>query len=572
MTAAARRAVLTYSNSEGAHTFSLDQPSVSIGRNPGQDLVLTDSFVSRRHAVLRQTATGFEIEDLASSHGTYLNGARVSTALLRSGDFLQFGSPGSMKLGFHIFDEGKLRPSLADDLLRTLGQISVGQRTPAQEISQLNFLLDAARRLNAGYATHDILHALLQLSIQLTSVERGFVFLFKSPAASSPAQDNRLADLHLALGLSAAGEVLREDSTVSRSAISHAIDNSSKFTISDTLSDTRSSPTDSVLANSIRSIYCIPLRRRVAAGEQAQHAAHTPARQSGRQPGQLLGLLYLDSRISAGRLDTLDHELLDTIATEAAILLDNALLAESEQKARQAAEELAIAARIHAGLMPVTLPATPYAALQARTVPCREIGGDFYDAIILPDALGLVIADVSGKGVPASIVAATLQGIIHAQMLTGQPLDRIAALINHFLCERSVGKYATLVLLKLHPTGRLEYINCGHVPPLRVSTTLAEPLAETNLIVGLLPQAAYTLAETQLAPGERILLATDGIPEAFNAAEEEFGQERFLAAASFERIDAILDRVAEFQGDYPAQDDWTLVDLRYLGPPKEHTP
>jgi phosphoserine phosphatase RsbU/P len=579
MTAAAQRPVLTYSNTEGSHTLSLDRPSVSIGRHPDQDLVLADTFVSRRHAVLRQTASGCEIEDLDSSHGTYLNGARIRTALLRSGDVLQFGSPGAMKLRFHIYDGDKPRPSLTDDLLSTLGQISTGQRTPAQEMGQLNFLLDAARRLNAGYATRDILHALLQLSIQLTGVERGFVFLFEPAAGPATAHDHKPSDLHLGLGLSAAGEILREDSTVSRSAIRHAIDNSSKFTVSDTLSDAQfgaqATPSDSVLANAIRSIYCIPLRRRAVAADPAHPPARSPSqsgtritgKQPSQQPGQLLGVLYLDSRMSAGRLDTLDHELLDTISTEAAILLDNALLAETEQKARKAAEELTIAARIHAGLMPATLPGTQYAALQARAVPCREIGGDFYDAIVLPDSLGLVIADVSGKGVPASIVAATLQGIIHAQMLTCQPLDQIAALINRFLCDRSVGKYATMVLLKLHPTGRLEYINCGHIPPLRVSPTGAEPLPESNLIVGLLPQATYTLAETHLAPGERILLATDGIPEAINAAEEEFGQERLVAAAYLERIDAILDRVAEFQGDYPAQDDCTLVDLRYLGPP-----
>ncbi len=574
MTSAARRAVLNYSNAEGAHAFSLDRPSVSIGRHPDQNLVLTDTFVSRRHAVLRQTASGWEIEDLGSSHGTYLNGERIRIALLGSGDVLQFGSPGSMKLRFHIVGEDKQRPSLADDLLSTLGQISTVPGAPAQEMGQLNFLLDAARRLNAGYATRDILHALLQLSIQLTGVERGFVFLFKSTAGPSTAHDQRPSDLHLGLGLSAAGEILREDSTVSRSAIGHAIDSSSQFTISDTLSHPQSSPTDSILANSIRSIYCIPLRRRAVAAESAWSpalsGARIPGEPSDRQPDQLLGVLYLDSRMSAGRLNTLDHKLLDTISTEAATLLDNALLAESEQKARKAAEELAIAARIHAGLMPAALPGSPFAALQARTVPCREIGGDFYDAIVLPDALGLVIADVSGKGVPASIVAATLQGIIHAQMLTGQPLDEIAALINRFLCDRNVGKYATLVLLKLHPTGHLDYINCGHIPPLRVSETGAEPLSETNLIVGLLPQATYSLAETRLAPGERILLATDGILEAVNAAEEEFGQERFLGAACLERIDAILDRVAEFQGDHPAQDDLTLVDLRYLGPPNEH--
>jgi hypothetical protein len=219
MTAVARRAVLTYSSAEGAHTVSLDRPSVSIGRNPDQDIALTDNFVSRRHAVLRQTASGCEIEDLGSAHGTYLNGTRIRNAPLRPGDVLQFGSPGSMKLRFHIFDEDNPRPSLTNDLLSTLGQISTGHRTPAQEMGQLNFLLDAARRLNAGFAARDILHALLQLSIQLTGVERGFVLLFKPAAGPSTAHDHKLSDLHLGLGLSATGEILREDSSVSGVAL-----------------------------------------------------------------------------------------------------------------------------------------------------------------------------------------------------------------------------------------------------------------------------------------------------------------------------------------------------------------
>jgi phosphoserine phosphatase RsbU/P len=545
MSASAQSPVLTYSNSDGAHSFSLDQPVVSIGRHTDQDLVLSDNFVSRRHAVVRQTSLGFEIEDLASSHGTYVNGTRVQNALLRSGDVLQFGSPGAMKLRFHVFatNTEPLHLTLANDLLTTLGQISIRDRTPAQEMGQLNFLLNAARKLNAGTATRDILHALLQLSIQLTGVERGFAFLLDADKA----HDDK--GLHLALGLSAEGTILQEDSTISRSAIQKAIANSSRFTVSDTWSDTEAAQFESVHANAIRCIYCIPLRRHTSAGEATQ----------------LLGVLYLDSRVNAGRLNTLDHELLDVIATEAATLLNNALLVETELKARKAAEELAIAARIHAGLMPVELPETHYAALQARTIPCREIGGDFYDVISLPDSLALVIADVSGKGVPASIVAATLQGIIHAQMLTGQSLGEIAALVNRFLCGRSVGKYATMVLMRLYPTGWLEYINCGHVPPLHVTAAGAKPFAETNLVVGLLPEASYGAGQMRLAPGDRVLLATDGLVEAENGNEEQFGDERFVNAAHLERIDAILHLVAEFQGSTPSQDDCTLLDVRYLG-------
>jgi serine phosphatase RsbU (regulator of sigma subunit) len=551
MASPAHRPVLTYSNAEGAHSFPLSKHAITIGRHADQDLVLADTFVSRHHAVLRETSAGYEFEDLDSSHGTYLNGTRIQSALLRSGDVLQFGSPGAMKVRFHAFASSteSFHLAIASDLLTTLGQISTRERTPAQEMGQLNFLLNAARKLNAGSATRDILRALLQISIQLTNVERGFAFLLDPDSGA-----DYHASLHLALGLSSTGVFLHEDSTISRSAIQQAIESSSKFTISDTWATMQAAPSDSILANSIRCIYCIPLRRR-GTGAEALHA-ETP---------QLLGVLYLDSRASAGRLDTLDHELLDAISTEAANLLNNALLVENELKARKAAEELAIAARIHAGLMPANLPSIQYASLQARTIPCRDIGGDFYDAIPLPNSLGLVIADVSGKGVPASIVAATLQGIIHAQMLTGQPLAEIAALVNRFLTARSVEKYATLVLMKLYPDGLLEYINCGHIPPLHITATGAQPLPESNLVVGLIPEASYASGQIRLAPGERILLSTDGIVEAENGIEEQFGDARFLSAAHFERIDAILHLVSEFQGSSPAQDDCTLLDVRYLG-------
>ena len=542
--------VLTYKDARGAHSFALDRDEITIGRQPGQGIVLGDTFVSRRHAVLRRVAAGFEIVDLHSSHGTYVNGMRVENAVLHSGDVVQFGSQGAMKMRFVTADQHSSR---ASELLTTLGQFSargqhVSAGTPAQEMGHLNFLLNAARRLSAGSATTDILHALLQLSIQLTGVERGFVFLVDEAGGLEPG-----------LGLSVSGAVLTEDATISHNAIQQAIQNSSKFTVSDTWADASAAPFESVMANSIRAIYCIPLRR---------GAAHQDGKQdAGQSRGQLLGVLYLDSQAGAGRLNTIDHELLDAISSEAALLLDNTLLAETEQKARKAAEELAIAARIHAGLMPVQLPGASYVALQARTVPCREIGGDFYDVIELPDCLGLVIADVSGKGVPASIVAATLQGIIHAQMLTGEKLDAIAALVNRFLCARSLEKYATMVLMKLHPNGRLEYINCGHIAPLHISAIGVQPLNEANLIVGLIPYATYTAAEIQLAVGDRILLATDGIVEAENEAEEQFGDERFLAAAHNECIEDLLDCLAGFQGRIPAQDDCTLVDARYLGTP-----
>jgi serine phosphatase RsbU (regulator of sigma subunit) len=534
--------VLTYSDIDGAHTLTLMSSSTSIGRQHDQHVVLRESCVSRRHAVINKLAHGFELVDQNSSHGTYVNGARIDRILLRPGDLLQFGSPSAPQVRFQQGSVHPARqdPSLADVLMTAISRFSPsskGESPVAREMEQLNFLIGAARRLNSGGAKADILQALIQLSIQLTGVERGFVFLRESDG------------MHPAMGYLANGDVVRDYSTLSRRAIRRAIESEAKFSVSDTLADTDAASWDSVMANSIRCIYCIPLRKHVSAAE----------------PDRLLGLLYLDSQLHAGHLSEIDNALLETIATAAGTLLDNALMAEAELKARQTAEELAVAARIHAGLMPDTLPSISYATVQARMVPCREIGGDFYDALVLDDCLGVAIVDVSGKGVPASIVAAILQGIVHAQMLTGQALADIAALVNRFLCTRDVGKYATMVLLKLYPDGRVDYLNCGHVQPLLISESGPRPLEESNLIVGLIEGAVYRSAQFQLVKGDRIVLATDGITEAENEMNEQFGDDRFFAAAHLEKIDEILGRLTEFRMQNPAQDDYTLVDIRYNG-------
>lgn len=535
----AAQPVLIYAGADGPLTLALDRDTISIGRLPDQDLVLRESYVSRNHAAIHRSNGVFELVDRQSTHGTFLNGAKVSRAVLRAGDTIQFGSPHALKVRFHS-GFGSTAYSLAGELVSAVSQFSRSEeqnRTVAREMEQLNFLLTAARKLNSGGATADILQALLQLSIQLTSVERGFVFL----AAG--------ADMRFALGLRSDGTAIIEDSTVSRSAIERAVKSAARFYIDDTRNHSEAAAWESVRLNAIRCIYCIPLRKHISATV----------------PPRLLGLLYLDGQIAPGRINSVDHQLLDVMATEAATLLENALLAEAEVKARKAAEELAIAASIHAGLMSISLPTLQYARLTARTIPCREIGGDFYDAIALDGCLGAVVADVSGKGVPASIVAATLQGIVHAQMLTGQSLAAIADLVNRFLCDRNVGRYATMVLLKLYPNGAIEYVNCGQLPPVVVSGSAVRRLGEASVVVGLLPDAIYSSATGHLAPGARILLATDGVTDAENSREEQFGEDRFEAAAGAGPIETIVKRMEEFQAGQPALDDCTFLEIQYQG-------
>jgi phosphoserine phosphatase RsbU/P len=535
---------LSYSDFNGHHAVSLDRDATSVGRSPTQDVVLSDPCVSRLHAAIRRIGNSYAVEDRGSAHGTFLNSVRVKRSILQFEDVLQLGSLGGLRLRFHLSEHNEnasdvarssvttLLPSLNE--LRGLGS---GLRPAAREMEKLNWLLRAARQLNEGGAIEDILSTFLHLTLQLAGLERGFVFFREE------------GGMRLVQGLDAEGKIVKEDLSVSRRAMQKAIESDSRFTISDSLADKDASGWSSVMANGIRSIYCIPLRKRTSVDA----------------PNQLLGLLYLDSHLDLGELTEVDHQLLDTIASEAATLLHNALLAEAESKARQDREELAVAAKIHNGLMSIALPKVPFAVLQAKSVPCLAIGGDFYDAVALEDSVCVVIADVSGKGVPAAIVAATLQGIIHAQLLVEQELPAIASVVNQFLCSRNVGKYATMILLKLFSDGRIEYVNCGHIQPVSIWNREIRRLEEGNLIVGLIDSATYTSAHYVLRPGERLLLPTDGITEAEDSSGKQFGDTGLDTIAYNEDVSLILDHVAKFQAPNRGQDDCTLVEIRYVG-------
>jgi serine phosphatase RsbU (regulator of sigma subunit) len=182
------------------------------------------------------------------------------------------------------------------------------------------------------------------------------------------------------------------------------------------------------------------------------------------------------------------------------------------------------------------------------------------------DSVTVVIADVSGKGISAAILASTLQGMIYSQLLSGQPLSQIAQVVNQYICARNIRKYATLVIIRLHANGKAEYINCGHLQPLLCSAGQSTQLTESNLPVGLLPHAVFSSAVTRLKPGTRVLLATDGVTEAENAEGEFFGDDRLRASIhQCATLDEIQNCMRLFCGAAPANDDCTMLEITYRG-------
>ena len=240
----------------------------------------------------------------------------------------------------------------------------------------------------------------------------------------------------------------------------------------------------------------------------------------------------------------------------------------SREQHRDHQEELAAAARIQQGLMAVTALQPPFAEALGKSQPCREIGGDFFSVLTVGDSVVAAIADVSGKGVAAAVMASLLQGMIHEGLLSNVPLPEIARNANEFFCVRDLGsKYATLVIVCVKPDGQGEYLNCGHIPPFvaRAGGEVTR-LRESNLPVGLMRNAEYRRAGFRLNCGDRLILVTDGVTEAESPEGDFFGEERLEAFVSLGMsLDQIFTSVCLFQDGRPLSDDCTLVGLDYFG-------
>ncbi len=276
--------------------------------------------------------------------------------------------------------------------------------------------------------------------------------------------------------------------------------------------------------------------------------------------------MYLDAHFLSGKLSSVSHDILRTVANGAAALVENASLVQAEDAAKRYRQELAIAADIQQRLMTVTVPDVPYAKVNAVSYACKDIGGDFFDLVYTPGGLSLIVADVSGKGVSAAVVASILQGMLYSQLARDSALPEMIAAVNRFLCDKVGGqKYATLVVARLLESGELELMNCGHVPPLLVSGDSVTQLEDGNLPVGLVPGVDFHVSRLQLKPGDRLLLVTDGVTEAEDANGEFFGSDR-LDDCCREGFAAIEQAVTQFRGDTPLTDDCTITEMIYRGP------
>jgi sigma-B regulation protein RsbU (phosphoserine phosphatase) len=520
----------------------LDHFPYTVGRRTDRDLVLTDPRVSREHALFMRENDGIYLEDQNSRQGTFVNGERTTRRKLLRNDRLEFGVQGG---SFVLFNPDRSVSSVAQQFISQYSSWKPSSGA-GSDIEMLNVFLEAARKLNSTGVLEEVLQTLLEASLRLTQAERGFVFL-RDP----------MGELRMAAGRDKTGELITDDSTISKSVLRDAARSASEFLVTDTSDSEKLSGRESVVAQNLKSVICIPLRK-----TNIQEKTVEESKTGG---AELQGILYLDSHFLSGKLSSVNQDILRTIANGAATLVENAALVQAEEAARRVQQEMAIAAEIQQRLMSVTVPEVAYAKVNAASYPCKDIGGDFFDLVHTDRGLSLIVADVSGKGVSAAVVASILQGMLYSHLAEDSSLPKMIGTVNRFLFEKIGGqKYATLVIARLTATGELELINCGHVSPIIISGDSVTKVEDGNLPVGLIPGAIYTEIKLQLKPGDRLVVVTDGVTEAEDATGEMFGNDR-LEQCCAQGFIGIESAVTQFRGNTPLSDDCTMTELIYRG-------
>jgi sigma-B regulation protein RsbU (phosphoserine phosphatase) len=317
------------------------------------------------------------------------------------------------------------------------------------------------------------------------------------------------------------------------------------------------------VALGIRNVLCVPLRL-VRYLEKADASAEEKS----------IGVLYLDSREKGSLHSSSTRAALETLATEAAVAIENArLYRETLEKARLE-QEMRIAAVIQQALLPKGTYVEPHLDLAATTVPCRSIGGDFFDYMSLRGGLfGFSLGDVAGKGPPAALLSALVQGILTAQGTLDQGPAATIAHVNDALFRRAIeSRFVTMLYGRLAPDGRLTYCNAGHNPPLVVGRDRTRRLEKGGPILGLFEGVPFEEETLTLAPGDCVVVFSDGVSEALSASGDEFGEPRILEAVQGALdcdaagvLQALIGEVREWAAGAAQNDDITALVLRYRG-------
>jgi phosphoserine phosphatase RsbU/P len=549
-------------------TVPLQQGSLSLGRSADNDLPYpTDQWLSRYHLRFEQENGRWSIRDCESRNGTIVNSVNLKQPrILHPGDRIYAG---------HLTIEVRAEPkdelhneekngdareivsfvpmpqvsfeekgTLVTNLERVLGQTRLDSTGSAQRAARADVtltttrvvgaLIRAGQELSSHRPLPELFEVILDLALSAVEAKRGVILTVeKEPALRVRASKGA-------------------DFTISTSVRERVLRDKCSLVISDAQLDESFKEQKSIVMHKVRSVMAVPL-------------------QTG---DRVIGLIYVDTGDLLKPFSQEDLDLLTVMANVAAIRIEQARLVEVEQSEKLMESELASACEIQRSLLPTENPDCPGYDIAGFNLACRRVGGDYYDFITYRDGrLAIIVGDVAGKGMAASLLMSSLQAFVH--MLTESSPDPAVALtvLNRNVAKRCPpGRFITFFYGLLDPaTGKLQYANAGHNYPLLVKAdSSVMGLAGHAMVLGILDSVTYQAFETQLAPGDMLALFSDGVTEARTAKDQqEFGEQRlagFLAARRDQPVAKIIDELVNYVRTWTGQpafaDDFTVVLVR----------
>jgi serine phosphatase RsbU (regulator of sigma subunit) len=531
-----------------------------VGRTVDCGVVIDDAAASRRHVELFERGGRFFFKDLNSTNGTRVNGRLMLEGELRDGDHLQVG-----ETSFRFEIEQQQKSAGPDDstLFRETFLDGRAASAEAPVAGRSRELLQAVytvmKEISSNYEPCSLVDRILETTVHAIDAQRGAVF-FAGPPGDELQSCPVCHEIHF-IRDGVLGKTEPDAIHISRSVVDRVLRGGESVLFQDTATDADVSFSDSIAQLQLHSIICVPLRGKFG----------------------IQGVLYLDSDKPSSRYCNEDLLLSSAVGSSAGLALENATMHQQILEKERMEQEVAHASIIQRGFLVDQWPAAAGTySVFGQMQPARIVGGDFYDYVEPAEGLvGILVGDVSGKGMPAALTMAQLLAEFRLHVLAQRsPAQMLAALNRSMVARSQRGMFCTVCYAQLDiRTGELTVVNAGHLPAVRLSSTGTETFADASgPPIGILPNAQWEESRTTLAPGEVLVLHSDGLNEArkpaFEAAPDEGPVElglrglrevlsRHRDASVQEMVEGVLAEVQAFTAPLPPHDDCTMIALRY---------
>jgi serine phosphatase RsbU (regulator of sigma subunit) len=525
-------------------TYPISAAETLIGRKSDADIVLGNPNVSRHHAKVLLSNDGVFVQDLGSTHGTFVNGQRIERQRLTDGDRLELGKD---RVELHFFTgDGSIQKKSKFDTTEVFQKslTDLGRLLPSDfsDLEKISCVLDFQYQWEQAYTPEAAFSHILESALKISGAERGFVLLRQG------------SGFEYAAGLDGKGRALpQSEFHTSRSVVDDVASSGQPVFMVEGIKG-KFAEQASIVAMNLRAIACLPLM-----GLKSQDSAP-----------ELLGILYLDSRKSMHSLSGLDQRILSKLGVEAGTVIERIEMIKGMEQRRKLEQELALAEETQRSLLPQQLPNIEGFTIRASSKPTRYVGGDFYDFVTIEESTFTgILADVSGKGIAASLLSSMTLGCLEMQLRAGLVPEQALTRVNKFLCERSsTSRFVTMIAFKLNKEGNGTIVNAGHNPAylFRAATGEIEELQSNNIVVGAFSFATYESAPLHLGRGDVLVIYSDGLTEAENPAREMLGEDSVKSIIRSNAVNGaqvleqkLLDAVQSFTEGRSQTDDITLM-------------